>query len=141
MLKRKPMDKNLAKDLTLRWVNKIRAYEGMHKLDELPKGNKGCPSTCIVANATGNKYKVTGPWIMRDQKKVYRTPLHVKWFITHFDTGKYPELVKRMEDVMFEKKVGALLEETKVVEGQTFQDNELRSQSDNDKSPRELRTA
>lgn len=104
-----------AKELTLNWVNKIRTHEGTHLLEELPKGVRGCPTRCVIAEALGKRYAVASDWIKKDGKDVYRTPTHCGEFISYFDQGTYPELVKTQEDIRFEREVGELIAKTQTL--------------------------
>ena len=82
----------------LREINEIRRQRGLPWLSELPKGTKGHPSGCVVANALSGPAQVScsqnmgiGFWD-GDNYDDIPTPAVLCRLITAFDRGEYPEL-------------------------------------------------
>lgn len=89
---------------TLDWVNRTRFHEfSLPPLDKLPKGVRGCSSTCVISMCFSTRI---GDEILSDGTILYvnptteavvngngiEMPQYVREFVNNFDDGLYPEL-------------------------------------------------
>lgn len=87
----------MAKQATLRWVNRIRIAHQLDSFNDLPQGNRGNVSSCVIANAIWEDCRVTGQYMHIGERK-FVMPICAKAFVYYFDTGKMPELIKKSDE-------------------------------------------
>ena len=77
----------------LAYVNRIRKELGKKPIKRLPKGERRSPVSCPIARGIGSGARFSGVAITPNGH--YDAPQYVRNFVYLFDSGQYPELVRK----------------------------------------------
>jgi len=89
---------------TISWLNETFVPAvGMKPIEDLPYGDTGDGSSCVIANALNLNIPTSGTWFVghktiewKDEygsTEEWEIPQDVVTFISSFDDGDYPELI------------------------------------------------